>query len=88
MGKKSIESVSEPQEANSDYLQLSETAETTKLERYEGLMEALLQQNNHKQRMPQTVSRLLRLRGGWREEDRDKYLREVGLCIIPSLLTY
>lgn len=86
MGKKSIESVPELQDTtqDSDYLTPSETAVVTELDRYERLMEALLQQKNQKQMMPQTADRLLWLRSGWREEDRDKYLREVTSSISDS----
>lgn len=79
MGKKSIESQPELQETNhdSDYLTSSETAGVT-----ERLIEALMQQKSQKQTVPQTADRLLRLYSRWREEDRDKYLREVSLWII------
>ncbi|XP_067430639.1 gastrin-releasing peptide [Thunnus thynnus] len=89
MGKKSIESPKELQDTNqdSDYLTPSETAGVIELDRYEGLMEALLQQKNQKQTMPQTADRLLWLRSGWREEDRDKYLREMSdLLLLASKL--
>eukprot|EP00064_Thunnus_orientalis_P005724 superscaffoldBa00000573_g5738 len=89
MGKKSIESPKELQDTNqdSDYLTPSETAGVIELDRYEGLMEALLQQKNQKQTMPQTADRLLFLRSGWREEDRDKYLREMSdLLLLASKL--
>lgn len=76
MGKKSIESLQET--GNSDYLMPSASAGVTVMERYDGLMGALMQPKNQKQKMPQTADRLLRLRSGWREEDRDKYLREVS----------
>uniref|UniRef100_A0A8C2Z333 Gastrin-releasing peptide n=1 Tax=Cyclopterus lumpus TaxID=8103 RepID=A0A8C2Z333_CYCLU len=82
MGKKSIESPPEPQETHPDrdYLRPPETAGVT-----QRLMEALLQQKTQKQRMPQAAGRRrLRLQSGWREEDRDKYLREVSLWIISS----
>lgn len=87
MGKKSIESLPVLQETNSDYLTPSETAGVTDLDRYEHLMEALMQQKNQNQMMPQTADRLLRLRSGWRQEDRDKYLREVSLWIVLSAST-
>ncbi|XP_045923585.1 gastrin-releasing peptide [Micropterus dolomieu] len=83
MGKKSIESLPELQETNSDYLTPPETAGPTEPDLYERLMEALMQQKNQKQMMPQTADGLFRLRSGWREEDRDKYLREVSLWIVP-----
>nr|XP_046231540.1 gastrin-releasing peptide [Scatophagus argus] len=73
MGKKSIESLSELQETHSEYLRASETPGLTELNRYRGLMEALMQRKNQKQMTPQTADRQL-----WREEDRDKYLREMS----------
>lgn len=75
MGKKSTESL----ETNSDYLTPSETVRVTELDRYQGLLEALMQQKNQQQMMPKTADRLLRLRNDWRGEERDKYLREVSL---------
>ncbi|KAM3599252.1 uncharacterized protein V6R79_002519 [Siganus canaliculatus] len=75
MGKKSIESL---QETNRDHLTAPETAVATDTDLYSGLMEALMQQKNEKLRKPQTVGSLLRQSSGWREEDRDKYLREMS----------
>ncbi|XP_034751731.1 gastrin-releasing peptide isoform X3 [Etheostoma cragini] len=82
MGKKSIESLPELQETNqdSDHLTPLEKAGVT-----ERLMEALMQQKNQKQTMPQTGDRLLRLQSGWREEDRDKYLRELSNLLLLAL---
>lgn len=76
MGKKSIESLSERQETNpdNDYLTPPETAGVTELDLYQRLM----QQKTPKQMNPQTANRLLPLGGNWREENRDKYLREVS----------
>ncbi|XP_051268561.1 gastrin-releasing peptide [Dicentrarchus labrax] len=85
MGKKSIESLPELQEPNSDYHTPSETSGVTELDRYERLMEALMQQKNQKKMMPQTADRLLRLRSGWRGEDRDKYLREMSDLLLLAL---
>lgn len=85
MGKKSIESLPELQETNSDFLPPSEAAGLTALDRYERLLEALMQQKNQKQMLPQTAEELLQLRSSWREEDRDKYLREVSLWLVPPL---
>ncbi|XP_030291211.1 LOW QUALITY PROTEIN: gastrin-releasing peptide [Sparus aurata] len=82
MGKKSIESLQET--GNSDYLMPSASAGVTVMERYDGLM-ALMQPKNQKQKMPQTADRLLRLRSGWREEDRDKYLREMSELLFLAL---
>lgn len=78
MGKKSTDSLAELQDANSDYLTPSEAAGVTEMERYERLMEAPQQQKSQKQ---MNAERLLRLRSRWREENRDKYLREVSLWI-------
>ncbi|XP_059214477.1 gastrin-releasing peptide [Centropristis striata] len=78
MGKKSIESLPELQEMNHD--SDSETAVVT-----EWLVEALMQKKNQKQTMPQTADRLLRLHSGWREEDRDKYLREMSNLLLLAL---
>lgn len=86
MGKKSIESLPELQETNGDYLTPSETARLTELDRYQALLEALMQQKNQQQMMPKTAKGvLLRLRSGRREEERE-YLREVSLWIVPPLL--
>ncbi|KAM7392712.1 hypothetical protein PAMA_007708 [Pampus argenteus] len=72
MGKKSIEILPDLQDTNqnSDYFTSSETAGVTELDRYERLMEALLQQKNQKQKMPQTANMLLWLRSGSREENK------------------
>ncbi|XP_054467824.1 gastrin-releasing peptide [Anoplopoma fimbria] len=82
MGKKSTESLPGPTETNhdSEYLQPSDTAVVT-----ERLMEALMQQKNQKQTMPETADRLLWLHSGWREEDRDKYLREKSDLLLLAL---
>ncbi|XP_041816840.1 gastrin-releasing peptide [Chelmon rostratus] len=85
MGKKSIENLPELQGRRSDYLTPSETAGATKLDQYERLMEAPMQQTNQKQMMPQTADSLLSLRSGWREEDRDKYLREMSDLLLLAL---
>lgn len=87
MGKKSIESLPEPQETilDNDYLTPPETAGVTELDLYERLM----QQKTQKQMNPQTTNRLLRLGSNWREENRDKYLREVSEWILhPYLWVY
>ena len=83
MGKKSIESLPELQQTNrdSDHLPPSETAGVT-----ERLMEARMQHKNQKQTMQQTADRLLQLHSGWREEERDKYLREVSSTLLKKLL--
>ncbi|XP_074474322.1 gastrin-releasing peptide [Sebastes fasciatus] len=83
MGKKSIESLPGLQGSNhdSDYLTPSETAAGVT----ERLMEALMQQKNLKQTTPQSADRLLRLHSAWREEDRDKYLREMSDLFLLAL---
>nr|XP_020456534.1 gastrin-releasing peptide-like [Monopterus albus] len=87
MGKKSIESLTELQESNPDsaYLTSSETAGVTELGRYEHLMQALMQLKNQKPIEPQTADRLLHLQGDWREEGRDKYLREMSDLLLLAL---
>ncbi|KAK9532503.1 hypothetical protein VZT92_009884 [Zoarces viviparus] len=82
MGKKSIESPPVLQETNhdGDYLPPSQTAGVT-----ERLMEAAMLQKNQRQTMPQTADGLLRLHGGWRGEDRDKYLREMSDLLLLAL---
>ncbi|XP_060917359.1 gastrin-releasing peptide [Labrus mixtus] len=83
MGKKSTDSLPELQETNGDYLTLSEAAGVTVMERdRQNLLEALKPQKNQK---PMIVDRLLRLRSGWREEDRDKYLREMSHLLLLAL---
>lgn len=68
MGKKSLPVV---QETRSGYMTPSETARVTDLDRYQGLLEALmLPKNPQRQKMPKPAENLL-------AED-DKYLREVG----------
>ncbi|GAA6230064.1 gastrin-releasing peptide [Lates japonicus] len=87
MGKKSVETLPELQETNPDsnYLTPSETAGVTELDRFERLIEALLQRESQKQMRLQTADRLLRLRSGWRQEDRDKYLREMSDLLLLAL---
>lgn len=84
MGKKSIESLPDPQETNLDneYLTPAETAGVTELDLYERLM----QQKSRKQMNPQTANRLFRLGSNWREENRNKYLREVSEWILHAYL--
>lgn len=68
MGKKSLPVV---QETNSDYITSSETARVTELDRYQGLLEALmLPQNPQRDKKPKTAENLL--------AEEAKYLREVG----------
>lgn len=76
MGKKSIESLPELQETNSDYLTPSETARLTELDRYQALLEALMQPKNQQQMMPKTANDvLLRLeRRGERISQRGRFV--------------
>lgn len=76
MGKKSTESVPEFQETNraSDSL-ISGSAGVTELDLYQHLMQKIL-----KQIKPPPATRLFSLGSNWREENRDKYLREVSQC--------
>ncbi|KAM8827488.1 gastrin-releasing peptide [Spinachia spinachia] len=71
MGKKSIEVLPVPRQTNPDshYLHLPETPGATL-----HLMEARMPLRTQRQTMPRAASWLLRLRG-WREEERDTYLR-------------
>ncbi|XP_074546940.1 gastrin-releasing peptide [Halichoeres trimaculatus] len=82
MGKKSTDSLAELQDANNDYLTPSGAAGVTEMERYLRLMEALKQQKNQRQII---AERLLRLHSGWREENRDKYLREISNLLLRAL---
>lgn len=82
MGKKSIESLPEAQQthlASGDF-----TAGVTELDLYQ----QLVQEKSPKQLKPQTTQRLARLGSSWREENRDKYLREVSqgwcLSVVPK----
>lgn len=75
MGKKSIETLPALHDTNqdSDDLTASETGVTES--RYGGLMDALMQ---HKSQRPMEMKPNDLFRRGWREEDRDKYHREVS----------
>lgn len=84
MGKKSIETLPELQQANSDSDYL--TPPETEPDRYERLMEALSEHNNLKQMKAQIAGKLLQVSSSWREEDRDKYLREVSSWVLSPLL--
>ncbi|XP_026153437.1 gastrin-releasing peptide [Mastacembelus armatus] len=87
MGKKSTESLPHLQETNpdSDYLTPSGSTPVTQLDRYEHLMQVLMQQKKQKQMKPKSTDRLLHLRSSWREEDRDKYLREMSDLLLLAL---
>ncbi|XP_068430262.1 gastrin-releasing peptide [Clinocottus analis] len=79
MGKKSVESSPEPRRTNpdGDDLAPSDRAEVTGR-----LLEALMQHKSQRQRKPAPAGRL---HGGWRQEERDKYLREVSDLILLAL---
>lgn len=68
MGKKSLPVV---QETDSDYITSSETARVTDMDRYQGLLEALiLPKNPQRHKMPKPADNLL--------SEEDQHLREVG----------
>lgn len=81
MGKKSL-----LQETNSDFLVPSENF--ADLDRYQGVLQALMRQKNAQKMRSESADRLLGLRSGWGEEDRDKYLREVSVWLVSSPLTF
>ncbi|KAJ4926046.1 hypothetical protein JOQ06_008230 [Pogonophryne albipinna] len=71
MGKKSIEPL---QESEGERVYLSPAGVT------ERLLEALMQQKEQK-----PADRLLLLHSGWRQEERDKYLREMSNLLLLAL---
>lgn len=73
MGKKSIDSFAALQHTDSDYLRDARTEESTQLRRYA----RLVQRKAPAQMTAPSAHRLALLRSRWRQEDRDKYLREV-----------
>ncbi|KAF7670414.1 hypothetical protein LDENG_00124750 [Lucifuga dentata] len=77
MGKKSIESLPDTTQ-DSHYLTASDTGVTA--DQYEGLMGALMQHRSQRQTAPNDL-----LHRGWREEDRDKYLREIPHFLLLAL---
>lgn len=79
MGKKSIERLSEKE--NSDQLKPSDLSVAMELDQYQGLVKALMLQRSHQSVMPRSADWLHRKRSSQREEDRDKYLREVSLLV-------
>lgn len=79
MGRKSIDTLPEHQGTNQDYVTPPHTAGATELHPYERLAAALVHHKNQKQTSPPAAGSLLWLRSGWREDDRDKYLREVSV---------
>ncbi|KAM9841908.1 gastrin-releasing peptide [Aulostomus maculatus] len=76
MGKKSIQS------QDSDFLTSQEAAAVSELQPYRRLMEALMQRGNQKLTTPTAAETLA---NGWREEDRDKYLREMSDLVLLAM---
>lgn len=86
MGKKSIESLPVLRQTNAEghYLRLPGAPGAT-----QRLTEAVMPQRSQKRTMPRAAGWLLRMRSGWREEERDKYLREVSVRMISfSVILY
>lgn len=81
MGKKSIERLSEKMEVSSDQLIPPDLSVATELDRHQGLLDALMLQKNHQNVMVRSADWLQGKHTSWREEDRDKYLREVSLLM-------
>lgn len=81
MGKKSIERLPDPPETSSGHLMPPDVAGATEPDRYQGLLEALVLQQNHGNTVSRAADWLRGQRSGWREEERDKYLREVSLWL-------
>lgn len=81
MGKKSIERLPDPLETSSDHFTPPDVAGATEPDRYQGLLEALVLQQNHGNMVRRAADWLRGQRSGWREEERDKYLREVSLWL-------
>lgn len=81
MGKKSIERLPDPPEMSSGHLTPPDVAGATEPDRYQGLLEALVLQQNHGNVVSRAADWLRGQRSGWREEERDKYLREVSLWL-------
>lgn len=79
MGKKSIERLSEKLEVSSDDLTPSDLSVAAELDQYQGLLKAMMLQKNHQDVMAGPADWLHWQRTSWREEERDKYLREVSL---------
>lgn len=87
MGKKSIERLSEKLEVSSDHLSPSDPSLAVELHQYQGLLKALMLQENHPSVVARAADWLHGQRAGWREEERDKYLREVSLLVRHLVLT-
>lgn len=81
MGKKSIERLPDPPETSSGHLTPPDVAGATEPDRYQGLLEALVMLQNHGNAVSRAADWLRGQRSGWREEERDKYLREVSLWL-------
>lgn len=81
MGKKSIERLYEKMEVSSDQLTPSDLSVATELDRYQGLLKELMLQKNLQNVMARSADWLHGKRASWREEERDKYLREVSLLM-------
>ncbi|XP_040054528.2 gastrin-releasing peptide [Gasterosteus aculeatus] len=82
MGKKSIESLPVLRQTNAEghYLRLPGAPGAT-----QRLTEAVMPQRSQKRTMPRAAGWLLRMRSGWREEERDKYLREMSDLLLLAL---
>lgn len=87
MGKKSIERLSEKLEVSSDDLTPSDQSVAAELDQYQGLLKALMLQKNHQEVMAGPADWLHWQRTSWREEERDKYLREVSLFMQHLLVS-
>lgn len=70
MGKKSIERLTP-----------SDLSVATELDRYQGLLKVLMLQKNPQNVMARSVDWRHRKRTSWREEEKDKYLREVSVLM-------
>lgn len=81
MGKKSIDSFAALQHTDSDYLRDARTEESTQLRRYA----RLVQRKAPAQMTAPSAHRLALLRSRWRQEDRDKYLREMIDLLLLAL---
>lgn len=78
MGKKSIERLSEKMEVISDQLTPSDPSVAIDLDQYQVLLKALMLQKNHQNVMARSADWLQGKHTSSREEERDKYLREVS----------
>lgn len=85
MGKKSIERLPDPPETSSGHPTPPDVAGATEPDEYQGLLEALVMLQNHGNTVSRAADWLRGQRSSWREEERDKYLREVSLWLQHSL---